>query len=309
MQGQVAAERQHADLTERGHRLQPGRQPSGQPHRTQSLAEQGGRGRAQAAEFALFLAEALDHPDAGDVLLDDLRHLGRRLLGGPGRREQRFPGGPGQQDDRRDDHQGGQGEQRRQDDHDDQGHRDQDHLASRPGQHGDEALHHLQVTDGAGDQLAGAELVLSGAVQSLQGTEDVLPQVVLHVQGQPATGPATHERRSEPDQGERHQRGDQPAQPLRRARGGPVHRGTGDQRTQRTDADAAEGGHRRGHRDPLVPPAVAEQTPDPALVGGRRGHGGSCRGCAAAGRALLRGGGHLATVTTAADRPATTVTG
>ncbi len=86
--GQPAAQREHADLAERGDGLQgrvvPGHQPYG--------ADPGGVEQAarplQPAGLLVFLAEALDHPHAGHGAVHHPGHGGRLLLRVPAGREQ-----------------------------------------------------------------------------------------------------------------------------------------------------------------------------------------------------------------------------
>ena len=58
------------------------------------------------------------------------------------------------------------------------------HQRQQPGgqrHHGQQRLHQLQVGDGPGDHLAGAQRVLALPVQPLHRGEDLAAQVVLHV--------------------------------------------------------------------------------------------------------------------------------
>ena len=64
----------------------------------------------EAGQLPLLGGEGLDHPDAGDGLVDHAGHLGRLLLGVPGRGEDTVPhagraGGQGRQH-----HEGDEGE-------------------------------------------------------------------------------------------------------------------------------------------------------------------------------------------------------
>ena len=113
-QRQVSAEGQHPDLTQGRQRLQRGADLRGQPDRSHPVRVQPPGAVAQPSQLAVLLAEPLHHPDPGDVLLDDLRHLGRGLLRRPGRREQHRPGCPGHQHHRRHHQQRHHREQRRQ---------------------------------------------------------------------------------------------------------------------------------------------------------------------------------------------------
>ena len=87
-----AAEDEHADLAEGRDRLQQRVVPAGQPDRAQPGGEQPPGRAGDLAELLLLLAEALDHPDPGDRVVDQTGHVAGLLLGLPGGREQRAAG-------------------------------------------------------------------------------------------------------------------------------------------------------------------------------------------------------------------------
>ena len=91
--GQPAAERENAHLPEGRDGLQRRVVPGLQPHHPQPGREQLPADRLEPVELLLLLAEALDHPHAGDGLVDHAGHVARLLLRVPARREQRAAGG------------------------------------------------------------------------------------------------------------------------------------------------------------------------------------------------------------------------
>ena len=81
-----------------------------------------------------------------------------------------------------------------------------DAVAQRERHDRQQALHEVEVGDGAGDHLPGAQRVLPLAVEPLDGGEHLAAQVVLHVEREPAAEVAAQERRREPDDGEPEER-------------------------------------------------------------------------------------------------------
>lgn len=83
MQGHPAAEGEDGDLAEGRDRLESGVVAAGEPDDPQPRGEEFAGALFQPGEFALFLAEALHHADAGDRRLDGGGDLGGLLLGVP----------------------------------------------------------------------------------------------------------------------------------------------------------------------------------------------------------------------------------
>ena len=184
VQGQPAAERQHADHAQRGdggqRRVVPGGDPDHpQPGREQVLAR-----RLEPLLLLLLLAEPLDHPHAADGLVDHAGHLAGLLLRVPAGREQLAPRRQRDDPQRGRDRDGHDRQHRREHHHDAEGQHEQHDVPERDRHHGHQALHHVQVGDGPADQLPGADLVLARAVQPGQRVEQLGAHVVLDVQGE-----------------------------------------------------------------------------------------------------------------------------
>ena len=214
--GQPAAEREHADHAERRDRGQ-GRVVSGrQPDHPQPGREQPGARRFQSLLLLLLLAEPLDHADPADGLVDHPGHLAGLLLRVPARREQLAPRGQRDHPQRGRDRDGHDRQHRGEHHHDADGQHEQHDVAERDRHHGQQALHHVQVGNGPPDQLPGAHLVLARAVQPGQRVEQFGAQVVLDVEGEPAAPVA-----AQVDAGEVH-RGRDDEQPGQRPDGRPA---------------------------------------------------------------------------------------
>ncbi len=191
---QQTAESEDADLADRGDEREGGRQRRGGAGDPELLGEQGPRPVSETSDLPVLLAEALDHPDPGDVLLDDVGDVGGGLLGGPAGREQPSPGAEHDPDHQRHHHHDDQAEQRRQHHHDHQRDAEEHRLPGRQREERQQPLHQPEVGVGPGDDLPGAELVLQGTVERLHRGEDALPQVVLNGERQLAAGVAPQER-------------------------------------------------------------------------------------------------------------------
>jgi hypothetical protein len=109
------------DLAEHGDALQGGGEAGLEADQPHAGPEQVGAGVGQVVELAVLLAEALDHPHAGDGLVDHAGHLAGALLGVPRGGEDR---GAQAEGDHGHDRQGGQH---------DQGERGRQASASPPG--------------------------------------------------------------------------------------------------------------------------------------------------------------------------------
>ena len=145
LNGQPAAQREHADHAQRrdgGQRgVVPGRQPDhAQPGREQVLAR-----LFQPLLLLLLLAETLDHAHAADGLVDDAGHVARLLLRMPARGEQLAPRRERDHPQRRRDRHGHDRQQRREHHHDADGQHEQHEAAERDRHHGQDGLHHVQV--------------------------------------------------------------------------------------------------------------------------------------------------------------------
>ncbi len=262
--GQHAAEGDHADQAG----LRYGRQGRGETGvdggGTHAFGEQLASVPFQPVDHSRFLAEPLDHPDAGDRFLDVLGEVGRTLLRRPGGRVQLGPdpvhhhgdGGHYQQRDR--------GQQRRQPHHHRRGEQELQQRHPRQRRHRQQALHQLQVGDRPRHHLPGPDRVLPGAVESLQRAEQIHPQRMLDIQRQSSGQQPPPEGGEEPAEGEQHQeRGN-----------GSDHPGIADAR--RIDGSLGQqwrddlGGRPRQHRDrdpdngPPMPCALPPQPPNPA---------------------------------------------
>ncbi len=188
-----AAEREHRDLAERRDRLQ-GRVVAGvEPHGAQPGGEQQAADPAQLVLLLRLLAEALDHPDAGDRAVDHPGDRGGLALRVPGGGEEPGAAAVGQEPQGGRDGQRDDGQQRREHRHDDQRQHEQQHVADHHRQHEEHALDELEVAGGAADHLAGVERVLAGAVEAGDGAEHRGPQVVLDVEGEASAVVAPHE--------------------------------------------------------------------------------------------------------------------
>ena len=263
MDGQPAAQRDHADQAQGRDGGQRGVVPGGQPDHPQPGGEQVRARRFQLLLFLLLLPEALDHAHAADGLVDQPDHLAGLLLRVPARGEQLAPGRERDQPQRGRHRDGHQGEHRREDDHDAQGNHEQHDVPERDRDHGHDALHHVQVGDGPADQLPGADLVLARAVQPGQRVEQLGPQVVLDVQRHPATAVPAHV-----DAGEVHRGRDQ-QQPGQRPDRLPVRHDdvVDDPPLHQRDRGRGQRGQQRAaqpdHHVPAVTPAVPGQPPQP----------------------------------------------
>jgi hypothetical protein len=199
-QGEPAAEGQHADLAEGRHGLHGRAEPAGEPHRPQPQREQPAGRAGQPGQLVRLLAEALDHPHAGDGLVDHPGDLAGLLLGGPGGREDGPPGAQPEREQHRPERESHQRQQRRQPGHHHQRRHEQQHVAAQHRQEGQHGLHDGHVGDRAADDLAGLDLVLAGSVEAFEGPEHRVPQVELNVEGQPAAQVTTDEPEAEPHQ-------------------------------------------------------------------------------------------------------------
>ena len=267
------AQADHPDLPERGQREQRRVEPCGHPGGAHPLGVQPPRPALQGGDLAGLLTEALDHPDAGDGLLDLLRDVRRLLLGRPRRREQRPPGPDrhdrrGRQHDERD-----EGEQRREPQHRRDRGDDERGGAERERHHRQQPLHELQVGDRPRRHLPGAQRVLPLAVEPRDGVEDAPAQVVLDVERQAAGEVAADERGAVLDEGEHDQRGDDGDEHGGGAGHGVVDDDPGQQRPDGPQADADHGRPERGGRDPGMAQTGARQAadPPPSLLSGERG--------------------------------------
>ena len=277
---EVAADGDDTHLPERGQREQGGVEPGGHPGGAQPLGEQPLRAALQRRDLARLLPEALHHPHAGDGLLDLLRDVGGPLLRRPGGREQ---GGAGLQrhpPGQREQHQRHERERRREPQHRAHRHHHEHDRAERQRHHRQQPLQELQVGDGAGDDLPGADGVLPLTVEPLDGGEHLAAQVVLDVEGEPATQVAAQERRGEAQHREPEERHDDGHQHLGGALDGVVDGHAGEQRPDRVEADAQGGCDERGDGDAAVAHRGADEPSDPAgRCGGlSNGHGSTvCR--------------------------------
>ena len=267
-QRQPAAEPDHRHLPEGGQRDQRRVEPGGQPGRPHPLREQPPRGPLQCRDLAGLLPEALDHADPGDRLLHLLGDVRGPLLGRPGGREQRGPhlhrdhAGQRQHDQR--DH----GEQRRQPGHRGHRHDDQRHQAGGQRRHRQQRLHQLQVGDGPGDHLPGAQRVLALPVQPLHRGEQLAPQVVLDRERQPATEVPAQERRAEHQRGHHDHARHQQRQAGRRPGHRVVHGRPGQQRDQRLQGQPEHRDQQRPDGHPAVLQAGTDEAADPAWGSG-----------------------------------------
>ena len=265
VQRQPAAQQQHAELAERG----DGGQRRGvlgleadHPH---PQREQRPGLPAQLGDLAGFLAEPLDHPDAGHRGLDVPDQLAGLLLGRPVGREQIAPRRVGHHPQRRCDGQRDQGQQRGEPEHGDQRDDEQQRVSGQRRNEGQQTLHQAHVADRPADHLPGLQGILRGAVQSLQRGEDVTAQVVLHVQGQPAGGVATEE--GQPvlqqcgDDEHRHPAVDRAV--VGAGRADDVDDVLDHQRHRHRDQGAGQGGAERAGQIERMPAAVAGQPPQP----------------------------------------------
>ena len=91
LNGQPAAQREHADHAKRRDGGQRGVVPGRQPDHPQPGREQVPARLFQPLLLLLLLAETLDHAHAADGLVDDAGHVARLLLRVPARREQLAP--------------------------------------------------------------------------------------------------------------------------------------------------------------------------------------------------------------------------
>jgi hypothetical protein len=194
-------------------RQQLERRPEPGPHRGpghRGLVDVVGLGPGPPLLHALG-AEALDHPHAGDGLLDHLGQLGRLLLDRHLGREQLGAHPPGEHDEER---QGAQGQQRQQrvDQHEDHGRgQDRHDVGDRQRDDREEVLELLEVGVGPAHQLAGGGAVVERERQPHQVGEHPVPQVGLrpaglaegHVAAQPGEG-----RRGQRDQADHHRPAD-----------------------------------------------------------------------------------------------------
>ena len=192
MQRQPAAEGEDRDLAERRDRLQQRLVARLQPDRAHLRAvERRSAASATRSSSRSLLAERLDHPDAVDVLVDDLGDVALALLGVPGGREDPPPHPVG---DRRA-APGAMTRLTRASSGDRQSitterQHHQQHVAAHDRQEAQQALHQRRVGVGPGDQLAGRHPVEVGEVHRLQVVVHVVAQVVLDRQRDPAAAVA-----------------------------------------------------------------------------------------------------------------------
>ncbi len=233
------ADTDHADLTEGRQRQQRRVEPRRHPGRAHALGEQPAGPALQRGDLTRLLAEALDHPHAGDGLLHLLRDVRRLLLRRPRGREQR-PAGPdrddrgGRQHDERD-----EGEQRREPQHRRDRRDDERGGAEREGHHRQQPLQELQVRDRPRRHLPGAQRVLPLAVEPRDGVEHAAAQVVLDVEGEAPGEVAADERQR--------RTGRARARPARR-RTGRARRWSRPRRRRRRRGSAAARRHPGRHR-------------------------------------------------------------
>ena len=175
---------------------------------------------AQLAGLLLLLAEALDHPDAGDGAVDDPGDGGGLRLGVPGGGVQPRAAALGDEPEGGGDGQRDQGERQRQPGHDHQRDQEEQDVPDGHREHEEQALDQLEVAGGPADDLSGGQLVLAAAVEPGDRPEHLGPQVVLDVEGEPAAVVAA-------DVGEdvderRRRRSARPAQGARTGRASPI---------------------------------------------------------------------------------------
>ena len=261
LDGQPAAQREHPDLAERGHGLQGRVVPGHQAHRAHPGGVEQPARPFQPPDLLVFLAEALDHPDAGHGSVHHPGHGGRLLLGVPAGREQGAARGD------RDEPQGGaygqgdQGQQRGEEQHDGQRGDEQDRVAEQHRDHAEQGLDHGQVRDGAADDLAGVQLILARPVQPGQGAEHLGPQVVLDIQGDLAAAVAAQVEAREAGQ-RRAQQQDRERPDRRVPRADQVvHDLPLDQRDNRRDHGHDQRATQREHHVARIAPAVPREPP------------------------------------------------
>ena len=201
LEREVAAEREHRDLAERGDRLHRRLQARLQVHETNPRREHALRTVREPFELAPLLAEALDDPHAGDVFLDDVGDVTRLLLRVPARREHRRAQSDRGEQQRGTDEQHHAREQRRQDEHRDDRHDEHQDVGHADRHELQEALDQRDVGRRAAHELTRLQLVVLREVELLQLAEHGGAQVVLHVERDapaaiaPVVGEDEHHRR------------------------------------------------------------------------------------------------------------------
>jgi len=238
VQGQPAAQREDPDLAEHGNGPQGGVVPGRQPDDAEPGGVQPRAYPLQPLDLLLLLAEALDHPHACHRAVDDARDLRLLLLRVPAGGEEPAARGDRDQPERRRDRQGDQGEHWRQVGHDADRQHEQQGVAEEHRHLTEQALDHVEIGNGAADDLPGVQLVLAGPVQPLQRTEQLVPHVVLDLKRQlPAPVPPGIDAGEAEQPGHDEHRGPQPDR-LAVVKDRAVHNPRHDQR----DARLNEGG-------------------------------------------------------------------
>lgn len=263
--GHPAAEGQHGDLGEGGHGLQGGGVAGVEPDGPHPPGEQPPPGGAQLAGLLLLLAEALDDADAGDGPVDDGGDGGGLALGPPGGGEELLAAALGDEPEGGGHEQRDEGQQRGQPQHDAEGYPEQQEVPDGHGQHEEQPLDQLEVAGGPPDDLAGGQLVLAAPVEARDGVVHVGAQVVLDVERQAAAVvPADVRHHVHEDRGAYEQPGPYP-HGLAVVADDVVDDDLGDQRHERHDRHAAQGGPERQQHIEPVPPGVCGEPPGPAL--------------------------------------------
>ena len=156
-------------------------------HRVQVAAQ-----LVEAIDFAVLAPEGLDHPHAGDGLLDVAGQIRRGLLVDPGRGVERRARTVGLPQDQRHQRQRQQRQAHVHGQHDnDRGQK----LQSAGHEHGRGPEHHVElveVRDRTRHDLAGDNVILSRPVEAVQGFQQADAHPVLGVRRQKPRGPAAH---------------------------------------------------------------------------------------------------------------------
>jgi hypothetical protein len=207
--------------------------------------------------------EALDHPDPGDGLLDDLGDIGGPLGGEPGRRQQPPPGAAGGDGGQRHDEDRDEGQDGGEVEHRGEGDDQQDDAAERQRHHHEQSLHELQVVDDPRDDLPDTQLVLANAVESLERPEDPVAEVELDLQRQRTAEVAAGEGQREVRNREEQQDEDRSAEVVGAVGDRVVHRVRGEQRDDPLDRRGHGGRAQTSPEQPPVFGAGRHQSPDP----------------------------------------------
>ena len=166
-----------------------------------------GRG-LQPGHLPLLGGEGLDHPDAGDGLVDDAGHVGRPLLGRPGGGEDPVPHPARGHGEGGEHHEGDGGQHRAEHQHDNQRQHQHHQVADHERQKGQQHLNHADVAARPRHRLPGLQAIVGGEVEPGQMLVDRIPQVVLDVVADPPGVQPPHQRRPEPHDPEPEQRND-----------------------------------------------------------------------------------------------------